>query len=179
MQKQNNTGETALHHACKIVKGNLHFQAEDVAIIECLMKNEANSSIATSTTKEAPMHYVASSGNADVLKELLRHLNPAQIQLTVNQQSATGWSPLCLSSAKGHTEITKILLDNFARVDVFDHEGKSSLHLAAEGGYVENGDVECSDFEGSYVEGGDVEGGDVEGGNVDGSYVECSDVEAC
>ena len=28
-------------------------------------------------------------------------------------------------------------MDNFARVDVFDHEGKSSLHLAAEGGFVE------------------------------------------
>ena len=31
----------------------------------------------------------------------------------------------------------KLLLDNNGRVDIFDHEGKSSLHLASEAGSLE------------------------------------------
>ncbi len=31
-----------------------------------------------------------------------------------------GWSPLLLAAEQGHTEVVKILLQNNARVDVFD-----------------------------------------------------------
>ena len=46
----------------------------------------------------------------------------------------SGWSPLCVASANRHPLIVNMLLENNARVDVFDHEGKSSLHLAADAG---------------------------------------------
>ncbi|XP_059094121.1 ankyrin-1-like [Tigriopus californicus] len=134
VQKQNKLGETALHHACRIVKGNLHFKNEDVILIRTLMEFKSNPTIQTFNTKESVLHYIAAAGNADILEELLKHMHAGQIQLAVNQQTATGWSPLCMSSAKGHINVTHLLLENNARVDVFDHEGKSSLHLAAEVG---------------------------------------------
>ena len=53
-------------------------------------------------------HYIASEGNVDVLKELLSHLHGGQIQLAVNKQSSTGWSPLIVASGKGHLEVVKV-----------------------------------------------------------------------
>ena len=41
----------------------------------------------------------------------------------------TGWSPLLLASTKGHKPLVQLFLDNNARVDVFDQEAKSALHL--------------------------------------------------
>ena len=39
-----------------------------------------------------------------------------------------------LASTKGHKPLVQLFLDNNARVDVFDQEAKSALHLAAEHG---------------------------------------------
>ena len=101
------------------------------------MKHKSSALIQTANTRESPMHYASSTGNSDIVKSLIKRMSPAQVQLAVNQQSATGWSPLCVSSAKGHLKITSILLEHHARVDVFDLEGKSSLHLAAEFGSID------------------------------------------
>lgn len=61
--------------------------------------------------------------------------NSPQIQKLVNMQSSRGWSPLLNAADNGHEGIVSTLLDNQARVDVFDSEGKAALHLAAEHGY--------------------------------------------
>lgn len=52
----------------------------------------------------------------------------------VNTPSAKG-SPLLLASQKGHVGLVNILLENQARVDTLDSEGKAALHLAAEFGF--------------------------------------------
>lgn len=106
--------------------------------------------------RETVFHYCASEGNIDVLREILANLHSGQIQLAVNKQSTNGWSPLIVAASKGHTEIAmvserhksnqklhkyipfQIFLENNGRVDVFDHEGKSALHLAAENGNLFN-----------------------------------------
>ena len=59
-------------------------------------------------SRETVFHYIASEGNVDVLKELLSHLHGGQIQLAVNKQSSTGWSPLIVASGKGHLEVVKV-----------------------------------------------------------------------
>jgi ankyrin repeat protein len=129
-------GETPLHLACNINKGQLHFPKEDVQIVEILLQKGGGESVQkmTSSTRESPLHYVASNGNIDVLDKILQHLDGGQVQLAVNTQSAIGWSPLCAASANGHLKCVALMLTNHGRVDVFDHEGKSSLHLAAENG---------------------------------------------
>ena len=122
-----------------MVKGNLHFRAEDVEIVRALMKAGASARMQTGNTKESPIHYVAgtyicstilkvlmkpkdethlylasipATGNSDILSELLSHLQPGQLQLGVNQQSATGWSPLLFAAHKGHLAAVHILLEH-------------------------------------------------------------------
>ena len=58
--------------------------------------------------KETVFHYCASEGNVDVLQQILENLHQGQIQLAVNKQSVTGWSPLIVASSKGHLEIVKV-----------------------------------------------------------------------
>ena len=90
VEKQNTLGETALHMASRIVKGNLHFKDEDIMIIKTLMEHKARPAVQTTNTKEASMHYVCATGNVDILKEILHHMHSGQVQLAINQQSATG-----------------------------------------------------------------------------------------
>ena len=58
--------------------------------------------------QETVFHYVAAEGNVSALKEILSHLHSGQIQLAVNKQSATGWSPLIVASSKGHAEVVMV-----------------------------------------------------------------------
>ena len=53
-------------------------------------------------------HYVADEGNVDVVKQILKGLHSGQIQLAVNKQSSSGWSPLIIASHKGHLDIVKV-----------------------------------------------------------------------
>ena len=55
---------------------------------------------------------IPATGNSDILSELLSHLQPGQLQLGVNQQSATGWSPLLFAAHKGHLAAVHILLEH-------------------------------------------------------------------
>ncbi len=114
----------------------MHFPNEDVLIVELILKNGGVdcSQRYTVTTKESPLHYVAMNGNADILEKILAKLDSGQKQIGINTQSAIGWSPLCAASAKGHIRCVQLMLEAHGRVDVLDHEGKSSLHLAAEHG---------------------------------------------
>ena len=64
----------------------------------------------TRTTKETALHYVANNGNAELLSNLFQALDPGQIQLGINSQSAIGWSPLCAASARGHFKCVEIML---------------------------------------------------------------------
>lgn len=104
-------------------------------IVKLLLDNGASVSRQTRETHETPFHYVAKEGNNDILNEMLSRLTPVECQRALNKQSSKGWSPLLIACHKGHKEVVKTLLENNARVDVFDADGRSALHLAAENGY--------------------------------------------
>ena len=129
-------GETSLHLACNIHKGQLHYPTEDIDIMKLLLGHGGSHCILrmSKATKETVFHFVCTNGNAEVLTAMLRQIDAGQAQIGVNLQSAIGWSPLCAASAHGHVRCVETLLENNGRVDVFDHEGKSSLHLASEYG---------------------------------------------
>ena len=69
-------------------------------------------------TKEIVFHYAAKEGEVEVVKEIIQGLNAGQIQIAVNKQSSTGWTPLMIASQNGHLDIVKVHTLNF-RVKMF------------------------------------------------------------
>ncbi|XP_064110745.1 serine/threonine-protein phosphatase 6 regulatory ankyrin repeat subunit C-like isoform X2 [Macrobrachium nipponense] len=134
---KNNLGETALHMTAGLNKSKAKIKAgDDQEIANILLSNGAELLVHTNKTHETPIHYASTSGNEAVLTEMLRFAPKDKLQQLMNGQSTRGWSPLLNASDKGHDGIVTMLLDHQARVDVFDHEGKAALHLAAEHGYM-------------------------------------------
>ncbi|XP_023333094.1 serine/threonine-protein phosphatase 6 regulatory ankyrin repeat subunit C [Eurytemora carolleeae] len=129
-------GETGLHYISLLTPfpdGDPR-KGADQRITEILMNKKADSMIQNSSHRENAFHYCGQSGNSEVVSEIIKHLHAGQIQLGVNKQSGSGWSPLLLAAKNGHMNLVKIFLDNNARVDVFDQEARSALHLASESG---------------------------------------------
>uniref|UniRef100_A0A336KKD9 CSON012202 protein n=1 Tax=Culicoides sonorensis TaxID=179676 RepID=A0A336KKD9_CULSO len=133
----NEDGATALHYACHVLKDEVVIPNSDKDIVKKLLQNGADVSIATRTTAETCFHYCAVAGNNDILTEMLSHMTATDIQKAMNKQSAVGWTPLLIACNRGHMEYVNTLLANHARVDVFDNEGRSALHLAAEHGFLQ------------------------------------------
>ncbi|XP_018122170.1 provisional ortholog of ankyrin repeat domain 52 L homeolog isoform X1 [Xenopus laevis] len=141
VNQANKAGETSLHLAAAVKKEMIHTKEEDVKIIGILMEHDGDISRPTNTTLETPLHYCARVGNEDVLLEMIRHISSSRMQQTMNKQAKNGRSPLLVAAEQGHTGIVRILLQNQARVDVFDEHGKAALHLAAENGHDKIADI--------------------------------------
>ncbi|KAF5298214.1 hypothetical protein FQA39_LY02638 [Lamprigera yunnana] len=133
----NDNNETALHYACTVTKEEVEVPSADKEVVRLLLENGADVSILSKPAHETCFHYLAVSGNNDVLLEMIAHMSNTDMQKALNKQSAVGWTPLSIASHKGHTDFVNNLLTNHARVDVFDIEGRSALHLAAEKGYLQ------------------------------------------
>ncbi|KAG5674417.1 hypothetical protein PVAND_004390 [Polypedilum vanderplanki] len=134
---QNIDGESALHKVCQITRDEVKVPESDKEIIKMLLENGGDVSIQTQAKQETCFHYCATAGNNDVLTEMLSHMTATDIQKAINRQSSAGWTPLLIACHKGHMDFVTTLLNNHARVDVFDTEGRSALHLAAERGYLQ------------------------------------------
>ncbi|XP_064204441.1 transient receptor potential cation channel, subfamily N, member 1 [Anguilla rostrata] len=141
VSQENQEGETSLHLAAGLSKEGTHSEGEDVRIIRMLMEYGADITAATKESGETPLHYCTRVGNTDLLQEMLSTVPPGRLQHAVNKHAKNGWSPLLLAAERGHSEVVRILLQNHARVDVFDEHGKAALHLAAENGHEEIADV--------------------------------------
>ncbi|XP_033736705.1 serine/threonine-protein phosphatase 6 regulatory ankyrin repeat subunit A-like isoform X2 [Pecten maximus] len=135
VNQHNWEGETSVHYVAELTKNMAHSEFEDTDITRLLLEYDGDTSTQTKLTHESPLHYSARSGNEDILMEIVKNIKTS-VQSAVNTQSKNGWSPLLVASEQGHLQIVKILLQNHARVDVFDeHHGKAALHLAAENGH--------------------------------------------
>ncbi|CAH1774233.1 unnamed protein product [Owenia fusiformis] len=141
VNQQNSEGETAVHFAAELIKTMVHKEYEDTDLIKLMLEYEGDVNMSTKLTQETPIHYCARAGNEDILMEIVKNIQPQKLVAAVNKQAKNGWSPLLVASEEGHLEIVKILLQNHARVDVFDEHGKAALHLAAENGHDEVADV--------------------------------------
>lgn len=133
----NEDGATALHYVCSVSSEDVLVPDSDKEIVRALLENGADVSLPAKQTNETCFHYCAIAGNNDVLTEMLVHLSAADVQKELNRQSTIGWTPLLIACNRGHMELVNNLLANHARVDVFDIEGRSALHLAAEHGYIQ------------------------------------------
>lgn len=133
----NEDGATALHFACSVTKEQVTHPNHDREIVATLLEYYADFNIYTKQTHETAFHYCAIAGNNDVLTEMLSHMTATDIQKALNRQSLVGWTPLLIACNRGHMDFVNNLLMNHARVDVFDNEGRSALHLAAEHGFLQ------------------------------------------
>ncbi|XP_036423490.1 transient receptor potential cation channel, subfamily N, member 1 [Colossoma macropomum] len=141
VRQENQSGETALHLAAELKNEMVHRDGEDVLIIRTLMEHNADVTAVTRQMGETPLHYCARVGNAAVLQEMLNHVPSSRLQTAINKHAKNGRSPLLLAAERGHTAVVRVLLENSARVDVFDEEGKAALHLAAEQGHDDIADI--------------------------------------
>ncbi|XDV33670.1 hypothetical protein PO909_003992 [Leuciscus waleckii] len=137
----NQIGETPLHLAAQLRRDSVHRADEDICIIKTLMEHHADITAVTRQSGETPLHYSARVGNTAVLQEMLSNVPTNQLQTAINKHTKNGWSPLLLAADQGHTEVVRVLLQNNARVDVFDEEGKAAIHLAAEQGHQDIVDI--------------------------------------
>lgn len=48
-------------------------------------------------TQETPMHYCARAGNADVLLEMVKHVEPNKVQNVINQQAKAWTNEACIN----------------------------------------------------------------------------------
>ncbi|KPI96846.1 Ankyrin-1 [Papilio xuthus] len=130
-------GATALHFACKITKEEVKMPSADREVVKCLMQNGADVTLVTKHNHETVFHFCAIAGNNDVMTEMISDMSTADVSKALNKQNSIGWTPLLIACHRGHMELVNNLLTNHARVDVFDVEGRSALHLAAEHGYLQ------------------------------------------
>lgn len=137
----NQAGETPLHLAAQLRRDSVHRTDEDICIIKTLMEHHADITAVTLQSGETPLHYSARVGNTAVLQEMLSNVPTNQLQTAINKHTKNGWSLLLLAADQGHTEVVRVLLQNNARVDVFDEEGKAAIHLAAEQGHQDIVDI--------------------------------------
>lgn len=121
---QNIDGESALHKVCQITRDEVKVPESDKEIIKMLLENGGDVSIQSKVTQETCFHYCATAGNNEVLSEMLTHMTATDTQKAINRQSSAGWTPLLIACHKGHMDFVTTLLNNHARVDVFDTEGR-------------------------------------------------------
>ncbi|XP_022687869.1 transient receptor potential cation channel subfamily A member 1 homolog [Varroa jacobsoni] len=139
--QRNNNGENSLHYAATITERQKHYPTEDRDMMRLLLAHGGDVGAETKTEMETPIHHCARTGNVVVLQEILSRLTPAAIQLCCNQQSRNGWAPLLYACDAGHPELARLLIQNGARVDMFDEKGHAALHLAAEKGHEDIVDI--------------------------------------
>ncbi|XP_065174102.1 serine/threonine-protein phosphatase 6 regulatory ankyrin repeat subunit A isoform X3 [Atheta coriaria] len=133
----NENDESSLHYICHVKKEDVDLPGADRECVRILQQNGADVSLVSKPNHQTAFHYVADVGNNEVFLEMISHMNGTDVQKALNRQSTNGWTPLSIASHKGHVEMVNNLLNNQARVDVFDLEGRSALHLAAEKGYTQ------------------------------------------
>ena len=98
--------------ACQIHKGQVHSAREDVDILNLLLDHGAAKHVLAlaGSDRQTAIHFVAQTGNSDIMGVLFDRLDPGQVQLCVNMQTASGWSPLCTASAQSHLQCVKLIL---------------------------------------------------------------------
>ncbi|GFT61989.1 short transient receptor potential channel 2 [Nephila pilipes] len=138
---QNELGESVLHYASLVSKSQAHHPTEDKDLVKLLLQNGGEVNVPNEEYRMTSIHYCSKEGNADILHEILNQIDPTMLQGACNRIALNGWTPLLYACQTGHPEVVKLLLQNAARVDVFDEGGKAALHLAAEFGHGEVVDI--------------------------------------
>lgn len=107
INKVNKKGETALHYGALIGKSALHFPDEDKMIVNLMMEQGADIGLVTENTKESAIHYVAQSGNANLLKEVIDQTDKGIMQVSILLDFRKNHSHSEASKSNSHTPVSK------------------------------------------------------------------------
>ncbi|KHJ99071.1 ankyrin repeat protein [Oesophagostomum dentatum] len=130
-------GFTAVHFAAEIQPEQLHYPGEDAKLMNLLIDYGGQVELQSLSSNETAMHMAARSGNQAVLLAMVNKVGVGTVQIVQNRQSKNGWSPLLEACSRGHIGVAQLLLQHHARVDVFDDNGRTALHLAALNGHLQ------------------------------------------
>ena len=114
--------KTPLHYACI----NSHESS-----VHSLIANNADI-MARDYKGESPLHYAVSSGSSKITQQLLQKAPRA-----TDLKDFTGKTPLhyaAVSTSDNQVEIVRLLIENGARVDERNLDGRTALHYACEYG---------------------------------------------
>ncbi|CAK9293553.1 unnamed protein product [Gordionus sp. m RMFG-2023] len=135
VNQANHDGETSVHLAASLTKKNAHSKFEEVEMMRILLNYSGDLKKLSLKLHETPLHYCAKAGDERILQLMLQMAPKGKLLNIVNQEDINSWTPLLVASESGNIEIVKLLLQNHARVDIFDEQGKAALHLACENGH--------------------------------------------
>lgn len=120
LNKQNNTGETALFLAAH--RGYVH-------IANMLLDKGADYLLSTNM-KWSPLMEAADRGYLPIVKLLL-----SKDTVSINQLSSDSFTPLMAAATNGHEELVEFLLENGAIYNMENARGETALSIARENGH--------------------------------------------
>lgn len=141
INQQNKKGESSIHFATELSEAKNHFAQEDKDIMHMLLKKGGDLTLETQDKKEGPIHYCSRSGNTNVLSEMISQFGDLEGSVICNRPAKYGWTPIFYACYHGHPEIIKVLINQSARIDVFDEHGEAPLHVAVEHGHASVVDI--------------------------------------
>lgn len=125
---KNQNKETCVHLAAAIVPSKSHYEFEQADIMQLLLQSGGDVDF-VNDKNESCIHYASKYGAIEQLKKIIEHLSDSRSVIACNALGHNGWSPLFYACSSGHAEIIKILLEQSARVDIFDSMARAGLHL--------------------------------------------------
>lgn len=141
INQTNSVGESSLHYAATLIGDKSHQEDEDRLIVRALLVNGGDVFLQNKELLQTPVHYCCQSGNTRILQEILAHLDQQMARAACNKPARALWTPLFYACFNGHPEIIKMLINQTARIDVFDEQGEAPLHVAVSRGHTEVVDI--------------------------------------
>lgn len=141
INQTNLNGESSLHYAASLTGEQSHHVDEDREIVRVLLVNGGDVFQQTKELLQTPVHYCCQSGNTRILQEILSHLDQQLCRIASNKPAKAIWTPLFYACYNGHPEIIKMLINQTARIDVFDEQGEAPLHVAVSRGHEQVVDI--------------------------------------
>ena len=141
INQANVKGESSVHYAANLTGEQSHHEDEDRAIMRALLVNGGDVFLQNKELLQTPVHYCCQSGNTRILQEILAHLDQQLCRSACNKPAKALWTPLFYACYNGHPEIIKMLINQTARIDVFDEQGEAPLHVAVSRGHEQVVDI--------------------------------------